>query len=33
MELLGIGEKTADVLLSSRYGYHEVFLWTRILTA
>jgi endonuclease-3 len=25
MELPGIGEKTADVLLSSRYGYHEVF--------
>ncbi len=25
MELPGMGEKTADVLLSSRYGYHEVF--------
>lgn len=25
MELPGIGDKTADVLLSSRYGYHEVF--------
>jgi endonuclease-3 len=25
MELPGIGEKTADVLLSSRYGYHDVF--------
>ena len=25
MELPGIGEKTADVLLSSRHGYHEVF--------
>jgi endonuclease-3 len=25
MELPGIGNKTADVLLASRYGYHEVF--------
>jgi endonuclease-3 len=25
MELPGVGEKTADVLLSSRHGYHEVF--------
>ena len=25
MELPGIGDKTADVLLSSRHGYHEVF--------
>lgn len=25
MELPGIGNKTADVLLSSRHGYHEVF--------
>jgi endonuclease-3 len=25
MELPGIGDKTADVLLASRYGYHEVF--------
>ncbi|MBX5320636.1 MAG: hypothetical protein QHH12_00870 [Candidatus Bathyarchaeota archaeon] len=25
MELPGIGEKTADVLLSSRHGHHEVF--------
>lgn len=24
-ELPGIGEKTADVLLASKYGYHEVF--------
>ncbi len=24
-ELPGIGEKTADVLLASRHGYHEVF--------
>ena len=25
MELPGIGDKTADVLLASRHGYHEVF--------
>jgi endonuclease-3 len=25
MELPGVGEKTADVLLSSRYGYREVY--------
>jgi endonuclease-3 len=25
MELPGVGDKTADVLLSSLYGYHEVF--------
>lgn len=25
MDLPGIGEKTADVLLASKYGYHEVF--------
>jgi endonuclease-3 len=25
VELPGIGDKTADVLLSSRHGYHEVF--------
>ena len=25
MELPGIGDKTADVLLSTRHGYHEVF--------
>ncbi len=25
MELPGVGDKTADVLLSSRHGYHEVF--------
>ena len=24
-ELPGVGDKTADVLLASRYGYHEVF--------